>query len=510
MLGGGVAVLDYDNDGAPDLYLAQGNGDPPEFKGTRSNQLMQHTDASYVETAELAGVTDRGYTMGVTAGDWNQDGFPDLVLRNILNDQLFINQGDGSFKRVLLADHAGSNRVPASAAIAYLSGDLLPDIYQANYVEDPRRFVTPPTDATGRPLQPILPSKYRPGIKEIIENEGTGQYKIRQLTADENLAATSLGLIITDIDGVAGNEIFVANDMKPNQLWQRESTGPWHDIAALRGCAVSFTGASTASMGVAAADLINNGTIDLHITNYQSESASLFLNESGMFRDRNLNFRVAEDSQRVLGFGTQALDYDNDGLRDLVVTNGHIDDAVDNEGTFKQPAQLFANLRTQFEVVPVTDPSGYWNQQHLGRALATLDFDANGSLDFVVTHLEEPSALLLNQTNSNHHWLQVQLVGTVSERDAIGARLSVHANEQVYTDWVTAGDGYLCSNENISSFGLGNASKVDTLEIRWPTGKTQVVHDIPLDQRILLVEGAEKPFTLSVKRDHTDTGSGRN
>ena len=157
--------------------------------------------------------------------------------------------------------------------------------------------------------------------------------------------------------------------MKPNHLWQRESAGPWHDMAALRGCAFSFTGASTASMGVAAADLLNNGTIDFHITNYQGESASLFLNESGMFRDRNLKFRVAEDSQRVLGFGTQAFDYDNDGLRDLVVTNGHIDDAVDNEGTFKQPAQLFANLRTHFEVIPVDDPSGYWGGPQLGTCL---------------------------------------------------------------------------------------------------------------------------------------------
>ena len=147
--------------------------------------------------------------------------------------------------------------------------------------------------------------------------------------------------------------------------------------------------------------------------------------------------------------------------------------------------------------------------RNLGRALAMLDFDANGSLDFVVTHLEEPTALILNQTQSKHHWLQVQLVGTVSERDAIGARLRVRANEQVYTEWVTAGDGYLCSNENISSFGLGDVPKVDALEIRWPTGKTQVVHDIPHDQRILLVEGTEKPFTLSAERHPSPPDSGR-
>ena len=497
MLGGGVAVFDYDNDGGPDLYLAQGNGDPPEFKASRSNILMRHIDSAYVETAAAAGVQDFGYTMGVATGDWNQDGFVDLVLRNILSDQLFLNQGDGSFKCVVLSDHAGSHRVPASAAIADLTGDGLPDIYHANYVDDPRRFVTPPTDPAGRPLQPILPSKFQPGKNELVENDGTGNFQIRELSSAEDSAATSLGLIVTDFNGVGGNEIFVANDMKPNQLWQRDSSGPWQDMAALRGCAFSSTGASTASMGVAAADLLNNGTLDLHITNYQSESASLFVNQSGMFKDRNLRFRIAEASQSVLGFGTQAFDYDNDGLRDLVVTNGHIDDAVDNEGTFKQPAQLFANLRTHFEVVPVIDPSNYWSQQHLGRALATLDFDANGAMDFVVTHLEEPSALLLNETKTNHNWLQIKLVGTVTERDAVGARLRVHLHDQIYTEWVTAGDGYLCSNENISSFGLGAALKVDALEILWPTGKTQAFHDIPANQRILVVEGAQNPFNLS-------------
>jgi len=250
-------------------------------------------------------------------------------------------------------------------------------------------------------------------------------------------------------------------------------------------------------MGIAAADLQNNDTIDLHITNYQSESSSLFLSESGIFKDRNLKFRIAVDSHGVLGFGTQAIDYDNDGLRDLVVTNGHIDDAVENEGTFRQPAQLFANLRNRFELVEVDDPSGYWGNQHLGRALASLDFDGNGEMDFVVTHLDAPSALLLNQTNAGNHWLQLQLVGTITERDGIGARVRVRVGDQTFTEWVTAGDGYLCSNENIECFGLGASRQVDSIEIHWPTGEPQVFHDLPVDRRWLIVEGEAEAFPLS-------------
>ena len=153
-----------------------------------------------------------------------------------------------------------------------------------------------------------------------------------------------------------------------------------------------------------------------------------------MFTDRYLGFKIAEESARVLGFGSQAIDYDNDGFRDLVVTNGHIDDAIENKGGFKQPAQLFINAGNEFRLGSVTDASGYWESGHLGRALATLDYDSNGLLDFVVTHIEEPTALLLNKTETGNHWIQLQLTGTDSERDAIGARIEITIGNQKYTD----------------------------------------------------------------------------
>jgi hypothetical protein len=232
------------------------------------------------------------------------------------------------------------------------------------------------------------------------------------------------------------------------------------------------------------------------VTNYQDESVSLFLGEDGMYRDRHLQFELASDSKAVLGFGTQWIDYDNDGRRDFVVTNGHVEDAIENTGPFRQAPQLFANLGNRFELAPVSDSSGYWDSQHVGRALARLDFDRNGKLDFVITHLEQPTALILNQTETDHHWLQLQLVGTASERDSIGAKILLRYADHESTDWVIAGDGYLCRNENVVCFGLGGAAMIDELVVDWPSGKQQILQRITADRRLLIIENDDQPYTL--------------
>ncbi len=496
MLGGGAVVLDYDLDGYCDLYFAQGGSDPPTFSAARSNQLYRHCDAAVFDVTAVAAAEERQYSIGMTAGDWNQDGFPDLVIANIGIDMLLINNGDGTFQRRPITNKINTNRIPSSVAIADLTGDGLPDILQASYVDDPRRVMKPPTDDSGQPLSPILPSKFRPGADVLVRNDGAGDFTINPLTPSAKADATSLGLIVTDFDGKPGNEIFVGNDLKPNQLWVRLASQGWSDVAPVRGCAFSFTGSATASMGVAAGDFQNNGTLDLHITNYQDENASLFLSERGMYQDRNVQQRIASASHAVLGFGTQSIDYDNDGRRDLVVTNGHIDDAVDNSAPFRQPPQLFANLGGRFELVDVSDSSKYWNDSHVGRGLARLDFDRDGKSDIVITHLEQPSALLLNQTSTDHHWLQLRLVGTSSERDSVGARIRVRCGQFESTDWVIAGDGYLSHNEELVCFGLGKATKIDQIIIDWPSGSGQVFKKIPADQRLLIIENEDEPYVL--------------
>jgi len=180
----------------------------------------------------------------------------------------------------------------------------------------------------------------------------------------------------------------------------------------------------------------------------------------------------------------------------LVVTNGHVDDTGEPGRPFQQPPQVFANLGDHFQLMKVSDPSHYFGSDHVGRALARLDFNRDGKSDFVVTHLESPSALLINRTETNNHWLQVQLVGTQCERDAIGAKIGVRCGDQQWTGWVTAGDGYLCHNESIVSFGLGGSAELAELVVTWPTGEQQHFKSVAIDHRILIVQGQATVFPL--------------
>ena len=190
-----------------------------------------------------------------------------------------------------------------------------------------------------------------------------------------------------------------------------------------------------------------------------------------------------------MGFGTQTIDYDNDTDLDLVVANGHLDNATSIRGGFNQPMQLLCNRGRRFELLEVSDPTGYWNQLHVGRSLAVLDYDRNGMTDVVMTNIEQPSALILNRTDASQHWLQVELVGTSVDRDAIGAELMITGSSGTRHAWNVAGDGYLSSNEGCISLGLGSDERVMRLSIRWPDGTEQDFTDLAADQRVLVIQG---------------------
>lgn len=503
LLGGGVAVIDYDLDGLPDLHFAQGAAEPPEFNSAAANPLLRNVGDRFVSVEAFAGTRGDSYTIGLTSGDWNQDGFPDLVVSNIGNDLLLINNGDGTFAGKVLIKDQQRTRIPTSAAVADLTGDSLPDFFQVAYVDDQSIAKKPNRNLAGEVIKAMVPTDFAPGADRLVANDGAGGFLPSSWNEKDRADSSGLGLIVTDLNGEPGNELFVGNDLRPNQLWVRQQTGGedgakvWVDVAGVLGCGFSYTGRATASMGIAAGDFDGTGTLDLHVTNFQQESASLFLSANGTFRDRNRQFGINSESRAVLGFGTQSLDYDNDGMLDLVVTNGHIDRESGSVAPFKQPPQLFANEGNRFRLTEVDDSSGYWSTNHLGRALARLDFNRDGLPDFVVTHVEAPTSLMLNRTQTDNHWLQVSLVGTQSERDAIGAKVEVRGGDRRWTGWVIAGDGYLSRNETSLAFGLGAVERVDEIVVTWPGGKTQTFTEkIPVDNRLLLIEGlpSASPF----------------
>lgn len=497
-IGGAVAVLDYDCDGRVDLYFAQGGCDPPDYIGSESNQLFRNLGDALHDSTVAAGAEEYRYSIGVTAGDWNQDGFVDLVVGNLGANTLMLNNGDGTFTASMFDDRDEKSVMTTSLAMGDLTGDAVPDLFEVNYLDDedlPRR---PAMGASGEVLESMNPLDFTPGVDRVFLQSNDGSWDIEKVGGENGTRRAGLGVVVGRFDHDAGNQIFVANDLYANQLWSYTPSGHvWLDQAMLRGCAHGFNGGSTASMGVAAGDLDGNGLLDLHITNFQNESVSLFVNEQGFFQDRNVQFGLSRPSTSVLGFGTQALDYDNNGALDLVVANGHIEKAIDLNAPFLQPAQLFRNVGDRFELMNVADDSGYWQRDHVGRAMAKLDFDRDGRQDFVVTHVGETSALMLNQTQSTNHWFQIELVGVASERDAVGCRVVVRSGDDQLTEWLNAGDGFLCRNEQMLSFGVGDALRLDEVVVHWPSGKQQVFRDVDTDQRYLLVEGAAELFRLS-------------
>ena len=495
--GGGVTVIDFDLDGQPDLYFAQGACDAPDFVATESNQLLRKLDQAYRNVTENAAATDNRYTIGCTTGDWNQDGFPDLISANIGLSLLWLNNGDGTFRKVPIPGSDDLQRMPSSIAIADLDGDHLPDVYEGNYMKSEQIGRLPKRSASGRVIEAEGPGGFPAFQDRIMLNDGSGNMSAEFLGPMEDEKHHALGIVIADFDGQPGNDLFVGNDKSANQLWTRDvGTGRWTDVAMLKGTAFSFGGNGTASMGIASGDFDRSGTLDIHITNFQNEPVCLFLRRDEVYEDRAVQFRLGPASQAVLGFGTQALDYDNNGFLDLVVTNGHIEDYENMSGPFRQKAQLFANRGNRFEEVEVADTSGYWEDVHLGRALARLDFDQDGRIDYVVTHIDEPSALLRNETPATGHWVQLVLVGTTSERDAVGARVTVRCGDQQWTDWLTGGDGYLCRNEAFLPFGLGDRNSVDEITVDWPSGKTQTWNSLAVDQRVMLIEDQGESFEL--------------
>ncbi len=497
ILGAAVAVLDFDLDGAVDLYLGQGAADPPEFRGQQSNVLYRNVSQKYRNVTAASATTEMRYSTGMTAGDWNQDGFPDLAVSNIGGDVLLINHGDGSFHQVALLGDQKTSRVPTSVAMSDLTGDSLPDLFQVAYVDDPLMAQKPLRDESGGVIASLVPTDFVPAKDRLIANDGQGGQLEFEWDSKHQHTAAALGVVITNFDGEPGNEVFIGNDLYANQYWKRDpGSDQWSEVAMLLGCGFGYLGGATASMGIASGDFDGSQTLDLHITNYQNDAVSLFMSSAGMYRDRNLQYRLSADSRAVLGFGTQALDFDNDGFLDLAVTNGHVENVVNSSEPFLQPPQLFRNMSRFFELVEVSDDSGYWDAKHLGRAMAKLDYNRDGRMDLVVSHLQESTALLVNQTQTTNHWLQLQFVGTQSERDAIGASVQVTAGEHLSSHWVTAGDGYLARNEAIVSIGLGNVNRVHTISITWPSGTVQTLTDIAVDRRLLIAENHPHPFEL--------------
>ena len=496
--GGGAGVLDYDLDGFPDIYFSDAGGKPGVQDGNHAKRLYRSVDGMKFQRVEqLASLLDIGYGHGIGVGDIDQDGFPDLLVGNFGWSHLYRNQGDGTFAEWMIPQPKSDEAWTSSVAIADIDGDFLPELVIATYIsgEDCKTRIcgTPGTEAKNCP-----PNEFPPCPDRILVNQGDGSW----LLADSDLLKSinngrTLGVLVTNLDGKNGNEVYLSNDVSANHLLQsgpKDSAGKWTltEQAGVRGVALDAFGRAQASMGIACGDVDRNGLLDMITTNFLNDVTTLYLQSTpGQFKDGTRRARLHLFAAEMLGFGCQLADVDNDGWLDLVVVNGHIDDYSKIGVPFKMVPQFLHNEKGMFHWQKTNSPGPYFDQPALGRGLATLDFNNDHRVDLLATHLDRPAALLRNDTTNDNHFFELELVGVKCDREAIGAVVTLESGSERWVTAVTAGDGYVCSSQRLLHIGIGHQESVDRLTIQWPNGDAETFEKLPIDQRLLVVQGQE-------------------
>ncbi len=482
IMGGGAGWIDFDVDGLQDLYLT--NGCPlenPDAGHPQVNVLYRNLDGAKFETvAGFARVDDSGYGQGCAVADFDADGFADLFVANYGQNVLYRNLGDGTFEK------AGSAIAPESeqdlsdvwsTSAAWFDvdddGDL--DLYIVNYLD-----VTLETHAVceqdGKPVY-CGPGKYDGVQDSVLVNMGDGRFaESSRKLGFETHEGRGLAVCVVDLNGDHRPEVYVANDMTANFLFTRsESAEPrsepalmYREIAEVSGSAASRSGQNEASMGIACADFDGDSHIDLFLTHYYQEKNTLYRNRGNLlFDDESRATRVAATSFETLGFGTCVLDFDRDGFFDVMVANGHV--LGPNHTPNAMRPQLLRNTggSTFDDISKQAGP--YFTQEWLGRGLSSCDFDNDGDLDFVATHVERPTALLRNDTGAPGNFIQLQLV-TSARVDPVGAVVTVRAGELHQVTPILAGSSYLCSNDKRITIAIPEGEQSAQISVTWPNG----------------------------------------
>ncbi|MFO0908917.1 MAG: FG-GAP-like repeat-containing protein [Isosphaeraceae bacterium] len=490
-MGGGIALLDYNGDGHPDIYLVNGCALPvnPAHPAAPNRLFRNNGDRTFTDVTQRAGLGGRGYGMGCAVGDYDDDGRPDLFLTGLGATVLYHNRGDGTFEDVTTRAGVSSNRWTTAAGFADLDQDGDLDLVVVAYVDADPKNVPDCRDPLGKPMH-CPPGHFPAQPDHLFRNNGDGTFT--DVARDAGLdvpAGLGLGLALVDLDDDGKTDIFVANDAAPNFFFRNRGRLQFEELGVPSGLAYDGTGRATASMGVIADDMDGDGRIDIFHTNFLNEPNTLHHNlGGGLFADRTREAGLDAPSRPVTGFGTILLDADNDGLPDLFVANGHVDDRPWAGHPMAQPPHLYRGIASgTYQLERPRNATSYFASSCVGRGAAAGDLDGDGRVDLVVVHRDRPLALLRNTTTSGH-WLGVRLVGQ-KPRDAFGARVTIRCSGRTATRWLASGTGYLTASEPVVHFGLGEARAVDQVEVRWPSGRSETWLNPAVDRVITLREG---------------------
>ena len=498
--GGGVGVVDIDADAWPDLYFTQGGQRGNIVDNNQPDAIFRNRFGdSFQSVAEVANVEETHFGQGVAVGDVNNDGFDDLYIANIGENQLLINQGDGTFVRSLAVDRNladGGAEWTTSVAIADLNGDSLPDLYDVNYLTGDNVF-TATCDHGG--LQRICgPTDFSAARDRICLANGEGQFRTISVDGSE-MDSRGMGLVIADVSGSGGNVIYVANDESANQMLivDRE-TYTIQDVAFESGVALNQMGQAQGSMGIAFGDYDLNGLPDMFATNYFAEANVLYSQvATSVFVDQTHSSKLATPGFAMLGFGCQFFDADSDGDLDLIVANGHLDDFTHLGHPFQMNAQIFVN--DSGERFKEADVSGnYFQRMLLGRAVAILDWNRDSKCDLVVTHIGDPASLLANASDQCLASISFRLIGTTSPRLPIGASIEVNSDGTSHRAWLAAGNGYQCSNERQLRLAVDLRETKRMIGVYWPESSIAKQVQAGAQQEFVIIQG--RPTAYNVPR----------
>ena len=490
-LGAGGAFLDYDSDGYLDLYLVNSAAPSVLFRNKG--------DGTFTDVTSSAKVGNQGrYGHGVACGDYDNDGYVDIYVTNFGPNRLYHNNGDGTFTDVTAQADVGDPRWSSSATFFDYDSDGYLDLYVVNYVNykldasAPICFERPAFGATEKVRGYCHPKNFEGTPDRLYRNNGDGTFTDTTDAANIRdpggmFLGKGLGVVAADFDTDGNPDLYVANDDTPNYLFYNKGDGTFAEIAILTGCAYSADGVAQAGMGVDAADYNNDGFLDLFVTNFSYETNTLYRNNGdGTFTDVSYKARLGEESYLLLGFGTGFFDADSDGYLDIFVANGHIFPNVEHTTdvlSYKQPNQLFRNQGdSTFAEIRLED------QHAVSRGTLFGDYDNDGDTDVLVTQLNGKVTLLRNESRTPNNWLCLKLIGTRSNRDGIGARVTLTLGTESQTREVHRGYSYLSSNDPRLRFGLGKRTVVDKLQIHWQSSVVQVLENLSANQQLVVTE----------------------
>ncbi|WP_263367902.1 CRTAC1 family protein [Edaphobacter bradus] len=519
-MSGGVAIIDYDGDGWPDLYFTNAPSVAMALDGKKARSALFHNnhDGTFTDVTEKAGVGYPCWAMGVAVGDFNNDGRPDLVVSCFGGVVLYRNNGDGTFTNVTKA--AGLDKDSGWAtgvAFGDYDGDGNQDLFVAHYVDldlhNLPEFGARKTCQYHEIAVQCGPRGLKGSPDALYHNNGDGTFTEVAEQAGVNDANKFFGLaaVWSDFDNDGKLDLFVANDGGPNYLYHNEGNGHFKEIAFDSGAAVSEDGQEQANMGVAVGDYLNNGRMSIFVSHFSEEYATLYRNDGGLsFTDVSHAAGAARPTVPFVGWGDAFVDLDNSGWQDLILVNGHVYPQVDDAkiGTsYREPKLVFQNQRdgTFKDISAQVGPA--MGVPQVSRGLAVGDLFNRGSLDVVVENIEGEPMILETKSNPAHHWVSFDLEGSPANRLALNARIRITTGKLQQTGEVRSGGSYLSQNDLRLHFGLGDVSRIDKVEVFWPNGKTQEFENVAGDCFYHLKQGGA--LTQGKEMEHATSSSKR-